>query len=144
MDGSEKIPLLVVGKSARPRCFRNVQTLPTEYEANKKAWMTGDLFRKWIQNLDRSFTAQKHKIWMILDNCTAHPDVNLRSIKHSFLPPNTTSITQPMGIIYNLKALYRKQILLLHMDAMESNSVFTLKKQRKYLFLQELRPVKHA
>jgi len=39
MDGSEKIPLFVIGKSKKPRCFRNAK-IPVEYEANKKAWMT--------------------------------------------------------------------------------------------------------
>ena len=28
---------LVIGKSAKPRCFKNVKSLPTEYLANKKA-----------------------------------------------------------------------------------------------------------
>ena len=37
MDGSEKLPLLVIGKSKKPRCFANVKSLPTQYEANKTA-----------------------------------------------------------------------------------------------------------
>jgi hypothetical protein len=44
MDGSEKIPLLVIGKSLNPRCFgkkNNRAKLPVNYKANKKAWMTG-------------------------------------------------------------------------------------------------------
>ena len=37
------------------------------------------------------------KIALIVDNCPAHPDVNdLRAIELVFLPPNTTSHTQPM------------------------------------------------
>ncbi|KAJ8894394.1 hypothetical protein PR048_007045 [Dryococelus australis] len=27
------------GKSANPRCFKNVKSKPVEYGANKKAWM---------------------------------------------------------------------------------------------------------
>lgn len=38
MDGSEKLPLLVIGKSAKPRCFKNAN-IPVDYTANKKAWM---------------------------------------------------------------------------------------------------------
>ena len=34
MDGTEKHPLLTVGKFKSPRCFRNVQHLPTEYDTN--------------------------------------------------------------------------------------------------------------
>jgi hypothetical protein len=39
MDGSEKLPLLVIGKSAKPRCFKNAE-IPVDYTANSKAWMT--------------------------------------------------------------------------------------------------------
>ncbi|XP_052696045.1 tigger transposable element-derived protein 6-like [Crassostrea angulata] len=41
MDGTENLPLLIIGKSANPRCFKNVLSFPVEYLANKKAWMTG-------------------------------------------------------------------------------------------------------
>ena len=40
MNGSKKLPLLLIGKSANPRCFKNVKNNPIEYLANKKAWMT--------------------------------------------------------------------------------------------------------
>jgi hypothetical protein len=40
MSGSEKLPLLVIGRSAKPRCFKNAN-VPVQYEANKKAWMNG-------------------------------------------------------------------------------------------------------
>src|SRR5699024_11532775 len=40
MTGSIKKKLLVIGKSKKPRCFRNVKRLPVIYESNKKAWMT--------------------------------------------------------------------------------------------------------
>ena len=46
----------------------------------------------------------------MIDNCPAHPHIeNLKAIKLFFLPPNTTSITQPMdqGVIRSLKAIYR-------------------------------------
>ena len=41
---------------------------------------------------------------MIVDNCPAHPHVKgLKSVKLVFLPPNTTSVIQPMdqGVIRN-------------------------------------------
>ena len=40
MTGTEKCPLLIIGKSKVPRCFRGVRQLPTDYDANKTAWMT--------------------------------------------------------------------------------------------------------
>ena len=51
---------------------------------------------------------------MLVDNCTAHPHVStLKNIQLEFLPPNTTSLIQPMdhGIIKNLKTLYRKELV---------------------------------
>lgn len=38
-SGTEKRKLLVIGKSANPRCFKN-KFLPVKYKANSKAWMT--------------------------------------------------------------------------------------------------------
>ena len=29
-----------------PRCFKNVNLLPTEYDFNTKAWMTGEIFTR--------------------------------------------------------------------------------------------------
>ena len=42
---------------------------------------------------------------MIVDNCPAHPDIDLENIELVFLTPNTTSVNQPIdgGIIKNLK-----------------------------------------
>ena len=37
MDESDKYPLLAIGKSRKPRCFKNHVTLPTEYTSNTKA-----------------------------------------------------------------------------------------------------------
>ncbi|XP_033739299.1 tigger transposable element-derived protein 6-like [Pecten maximus] len=34
MTGTEKLPLFIIGKSIKPRCFKNVSSLPTEYTAN--------------------------------------------------------------------------------------------------------------
>ncbi len=72
-----------------------MKQIPVEYCANKKAWMTGEIFREWLKKLDRIMILKKRKIVMIVDNCTAHPIVELEHIKLIFLPPNT-SITQPM------------------------------------------------
>ncbi|XP_071497446.1 tigger transposable element-derived protein 4-like [Diadema antillarum] len=107
MDGSDKLPLFVIGKSKRPRAFKNVKKLPVAYESNKKAWMTGALFEAWLRKLDGKMEGRK--IAMVIDNCPAHPHIKLDNIELVFLPPNTTSLTQPMdgGVIRNLKQHYR-------------------------------------
>ena len=106
----ERLPMFVIGKSAKPRCFKGVKTLPCRYRSQKKSWMSGELFEEYVRELDRTFSVSKRKIALIIDNCTAHPHVeNLKWVELIFLPPNTTSKTQPMdqGIIRALKAKYR-------------------------------------
>jgi hypothetical protein len=39
-DGSDKQVPIVIGKSPKPRCFKNVKNLPATYHTNNKVWMT--------------------------------------------------------------------------------------------------------
>lgn len=73
MTGTEKLPLLVIGKSKNPRCFKRVKSLEVEYKCNKKAWMTSDIFCECILKLDKRMTNERRKIVLIVDNCPAHP-----------------------------------------------------------------------
>lgn len=114
MDGTEKLPLLVIGKSTHPRCFKNVNSLPVQYEANKKAWMTSDIFESWLLNLNKKFHRAKRTILLFIDNCTAHNSVpSMTNVKVVFFPPNMTSVLQPMdqGVIKNFKHYYRRLVV---------------------------------
>ena len=52
---------------------------------------------EWLHELDRKFEMQERKVVMIVVNCPAHPEVSgLKAINLQFLPPSTTSCTQPM------------------------------------------------
>ena len=44
MDGSDKLPLLVIGKCTKPQCFKNARHLPVKYTSQKKALMTSSQF----------------------------------------------------------------------------------------------------
>ena len=74
---------------------------------------------------------QKRKILLFLDNAGSHSrEVKLQNIKLIFLPPNTTSVCQPLdqGIIQNFKFSYRGFILkniLSKMDEVRSASELT-------------------
>lgn len=113
MTGTEKLKLLIIGKSAKPRCFSGVKSLPVDYRNNKKAWMTSSIFEEWLQKLDKRFHRENRKVLLFIDNCPAHPKItkDLKSIKLAFFPPNMTSKLQPMdqGVIKNLKQIYRKK-----------------------------------
>uniref|UniRef100_A0A1E1X330 Putative tigger transposable element n=1 Tax=Amblyomma aureolatum TaxID=187763 RepID=A0A1E1X330_9ACAR len=114
MSGTERLPLLVIGKAKNPRCFKNIPRLPVEYRANRKAWMTSDIFQAWLRQLDRRFSANKRKVLLVVDNCSAHTRVTgLECIELVFLPPNTTAALQPLdqGIIQHVKCRYRKHVL---------------------------------
>ena len=134
MDGSDKLKPVLINKCRRPHAFSqkrvNVDRLPVDYQWNKNAWMTSALFNSWLYKLDKRFLRKKRKIAMVLDNCTAHPNINstLKAIRLVFLPPNTTSVTQPMdqGIIASFKCHYRRYFVQ-HglLRAMEQGKDFT-------------------
>lgn len=124
----DKEPLLVIGKSQKPRCFKGIklEKLPVTYKANKKAWMTAEIMTEWLDQLDRKMKRQNRKILLFLDNAASHPEIiELDNITLVFFPANTTSICQPLdqGIIRALKVKYRlsvtKQIISL-METCES------------------------
>ena len=106
-DGSDKVPLWVIGKYAKPRCFKNVNmnNLNCEYRFNKKAWMTGLFFQEYCHWFDKRMNGRK--VLLLVDNCPVHPKIveGLRNVELYFLPPNTTSKIQPCdaGIIRAFK-----------------------------------------
>ena len=128
--GSMKLPLLVIGKSAKPRCFTGIKELPVQYTANKKAWMTGDIFIQYLQKMDAMFRRQERHVCFILDNCPAHPRnvSGLTNIELHFLPPNATSRIQPMdaGVIKNFKVGYRKKLMEKRILAFDTNTEFKI------------------
>ena len=61
---------------------------------------------------------------LIIDNCAAYPRPHsLKNIRVEFLPPNTTSLIQPldMGVITNLKSLYRSKLVNQILQDIEEN-----------------------
>lgn len=114
MSGNDKRKLLVIGKSNKPRALKNSVSLPVTYKGNSKAWMTSAIFKDWIVEFDNEMNRKSRKVILFVDNCPSHPHIpNLSSISLIFLPPNTTAAIQPcdQGIIYSLKANYRKRLL---------------------------------
>lgn len=131
-DGSEKLTPLVIGKAKKPRCFKNVKSLPTDYVSNKKSWMTQSLFEDFLRKLDKKMRLQKRKIILFLDNCSAHLELQLKNVRVEFLPSNSTSQLQPLdlGIIRSFKSHYRKQLVrksLLFIDSGDLHDASTAK-----------------
>ena len=89
MDGVEKMPLLVIGKSIKPHCFKRVKLclLLTMLIKDIDDWI---YFHAWVREHDRKFHDQNRQVAIVIDNCPVHPHVlGLKTIKPLFLPPNT-------------------------------------------------------
>lgn len=128
MDGSEKLPLLIIGKNRNPHCFKGIKSLPVCYEANRMAWMTSDVFEQWMQKLDEKFQAQQRRVVIFVDSFPAHPEVkNLKSIELAFFPSCLSSkfIAMKQGVIKSLKIKYRHCLIKKFLSSVEGSKEFT-------------------
>ncbi|KAM9678556.1 tigger transposable element-derived protein 4 [Trichechus inunguis] len=127
MDGSEKLPLLIIGKNRNPHCFKSIKSLPVYYEANRKAWMTSEVFEQWMRKLDEKFQAQQRKVVIFVDSFPAHPEVkNLKSIELAFFPSCLSSrfIAMKQGVIKSLKIKYRHCLIKKFLSSVEDSKEF--------------------
>ena len=125
MSVTKKLTLLVIGKSAKPRCFKrvNVSNLGIYYRFNKKAWMTAQIFREWLLKIDKIFLKQGRKILLFVDNFSGHNfEGTLTNVKLVYFPANCTSILQPLdqGIIASFKVGYRTLIIRRIVEKLDS------------------------
>lgn len=124
-SGEHKLQLLVIGKSAKPRALKNItpSALPVLYTNQKSAWMDKNIFKKWFFESfvpeTKKYLKGKNlppKALLILDNAGSHPneeELKCGEIRALFLPPNVTSLVQPMdqGVLECLKKKYRRRLL---------------------------------
>lgn len=140
---------LLINKFLNPRALKNIdkKTLPVYWDANSKGWMTAVLFRKWfndcfVPDVERYLerTNLSFKALLLVDNASGHPsDLNHPNIKVVFLPPNTTSIIQPLdqGIIKCFKSYYMKRALSMLIDKVDGNSEMTVSKVWKEFTIRD-------
>ena len=68
MNGTEKLKPLIVGKSENPRCFKRINKSNLKviwavyYRNNDSAWMDNQIFKEWLNILNRKFKAENRKI----------------------------------------------------------------------------------
>ncbi|CAM5133976.1 unnamed protein product [Natator depressus] len=109
-------------RAANPLALKgkNKNLLPVFWQSNKKAWVMAALFLDWFHKClfpeVRQYLEEKgldFKVLLIVDNAPGHPAA-LRfahnDVEVVFLPPNTTSILQPLnqGMIRCFKATYTR------------------------------------
>lgn len=92
--------------------------LGVNHHANKRAWMTKELFFWWLERLD-SYIRRifGRKILLLVENCSTHGKKEnfppLQNVCVKFLPPDTTRKMQPLdaGIIAWVKTRYKRRVL---------------------------------
>ena len=72
----EKLPLFVIGKSTKPRCFKHIKQLPCRCRSQKKSWMDSILFEEWLREADRRFTKEGRNILLLVDNWLSKPPIH--------------------------------------------------------------------
>jgi hypothetical protein len=95
MSGTDKRKLVVIGKRANPRCFKGISrdSLSVMYYAKRNAWMTSEIFKKWLISWDVELQRKSRIFLPVLDNCAEHPHlVSLKNIQLEFLSPNITPL----------------------------------------------------
>ncbi|XP_064118793.1 tigger transposable element-derived protein 1-like [Macrobrachium nipponense] len=140
-SGDLKLKPLLVYLAENPRAFKGIfkSQLPVIWKSNKKAWVTLMVFEDWFNDhfvpaVERYLTSKglPFKALLVLDNAPGHPS-NLSdmhpNVKVVYLPPNTTSLIQPMdqGVIANFKAYYLRRTIRFALRAIEANKELTLK-----------------
>lgn len=122
-DGSHKLEPWFIGTAAVPRCFGrssiNIKNFRMVWRGNKKAWMTGKIFKEYLLWFDGKMAGRQ--VILLIDGFLAHNaglnlfqeefPQGLTNTKVVFLPANATSVCQPLdqAIIKAWKAQYRKK-----------------------------------
>ena len=105
--------------------YSEVETLPVIYRHQKNAWVDATNFKDLFPNHFVPMTKEQlielgvePKVLLIMANCSAHPseeelNTDDGSAKSHFLPPNVTSLIQPMdqGVLERMNRIYRKSLL---------------------------------
>jgi len=106
--GSHKIPVASIGSVAVPLCFQPpCANCPLPYVSQHSAWMDAVVYEKVLNSVfvPEVRARTRSPVIMIVDNCGAHTELECDGVKICPLPPNVTSVHQPLdaGIIACLK-----------------------------------------
>ena len=128
MDGSDHRKLSVIGKSKTPRCLQKkykmqVKDMSVDWYASKNAWMTGEIHHQIMTKLNNEMRLSNRHILYVCDNASSHQVRDYSHIKFLMLPPNATSIMQPLdqGIILSAKRRYKKKLAERYLACVENN-----------------------
>ena len=137
MDGSDHKKLSVIGKAKNPHCLQKkykmtVNEMAVDWYASKNAWMTGDIHHRIMTKFNNQMRKASHHVLYVCDNASSHQVQEYSHIKFLMLPPNATSIVQPLdqGILHSVKRRYEKKLAEIYLVSAENNKdVNTILKQ---------------
>lgn len=139
--GDFKCKPMLVYRAENPRALKGKtrSQLPVFWRSNKKAWVTGKLFKDWFENCFihqvKSYLREKNltfKVLLILDIAPGHPVSLLEShpnVEVIFFPPYTTSLLQPMdqGVIAIFKSYYTRRCFSHILEAIDTDPSATVR-----------------
>ena len=78
-------------------------------------WYSGHFIPEARAHCTKAGLDENCRIILLLDNCSAHPPVDILNTPHvnvKYLPPNCTSLIQPQdqGILRSLKCTYKNHL----------------------------------
>ena len=128
MDGSDKRKLSVIGKTKNPRCLKQKykmepKDMQVDWYATRKAWMTGETHHEILTKLNSDMRRSNRHILYTCDNASCHQDRGYSNIEVLMLPPNATSVVQPMdqGIIRSTKRRYKTKLAERYLSVCEQD-----------------------
>jgi len=119
--------------------------------------MTAALFKDWAENCCvpelKTYCRTQNidfKMLILVDNAPSHPiylDEISANVKFIFMPPNTTSIIQPMdqGVISNFKCYYLRRTFSHLLESTDGNDKPTMKEfWKNYNILMAIENISHS
>ena len=136
-EGDYKLKPVMVYHSANPCALKGYvkHLLPVHFYSNAKGWVTGSLFIDYLTSkLEgelREYCARENidfKILLIVDSAAGHPTIIQDLCEHiqvAFIPPNSTSLIQPMdhGVIATFKTYYLKKTFDMLVKAVDDKNM---------------------
>ncbi|XP_045129328.1 tigger transposable element-derived protein 1-like [Portunus trituberculatus] len=139
-EGDLKLKPFVIYQSENPRALKGFTKaqLPVIWKSNKKAWLTSSLCQdyvcEYLSPTLKEYAAANNianRFLLLIDNAPSHPRATedwADNIEVLFLPPNITSLIQPMdqSVIATFKAYYQRHTMAQLVQTLDSNPEVTI------------------
>ena len=114
---SLKVPLAVTHTAKDPIVFRYLRKPPCSYYAQQSAWLNSSICQRWFDEVFVPFVKKTtgKKVALLWGKCPGHRIKNNDpQMVIIFLPPNVTSVFQPMdmGVLFALKCQYKAEVVM--------------------------------